>query len=156
MVFGPDGKLYVTEGGKDLEDDGVDDGTIVLCHGATGEFIDYLFPRGGHGISHPTGLVFGPNGKGDGKLDLYVGSGYTDSILRFDGTTGAFVGTFVAKGTGGLMRPAHVVFGPDDNLYVSSLGTKNILRFSGPGAPNPGAFIDEFISAGSGGLETPA
>jgi hypothetical protein len=35
-----------------------------------------------------------------------------NSILRYDGTTGAFIGTFVAPGAGGLTQPSIILFTP--------------------------------------------
>ena len=77
--------------------------------------------------------------------DLLVGSGGTDSILRFDETTGAFIDAFVPPGSGGLDNPLGMTFGPDGNLYVSSRFTNSIMRYDG----TTGAFIDIFAS-GSG------
>jgi hypothetical protein len=105
-------------------------------------------------------MVFGPSGRGH-ALDLYVSSLGTDSVLRYDGTTGEFLGEFVASGAGGLAEPEGLTFGPDGNLYVASLafetsdGPRAVLRFQGPSGSTPGAFIDEFIPPGAGGLETP-
>src|SRR5262249_9087380 len=46
-------------------------------------------------------------------------------------------------------------FGPDGNLYVSSYGTNEVLRYQGPSGAQPGAFIDVFIPAGDAGLFNP-
>jgi hypothetical protein len=43
--------------------------------------------------------------------DLLVGSAATDQVLRYDGTTGAFVGVFASGG--GLDVPAFLVFTPE-------------------------------------------
>ncbi len=51
---------------------------------------------------------------------LLVSSYNTDSVLRYDENTGAFVNTFVPSQCGGLREPQGVLFGPDHNLYVSS------------------------------------
>ncbi len=51
--------------------------------------------------------------------DLLVGSSESDSILRYDGVTGAFLGEF-ASGAG-LDRPLGFTIGPDANLYVSGM-----------------------------------
>jgi hypothetical protein len=109
-------------------------------------------------------LIFGPDG------NLYVGSLLTDSILRYDGITGAPLpsagnsgATFVPSGSGGLTfgrsgdLGAWLVFGPDGNLYVKSGGitappdSSSVLRFNG----KTGEFIDAFVPAGSGGLTGP-
>ena len=44
-----------------------------------------------------------------------------------------------------------MVFGPDGNLYVTSMGTNQVLRYNG----STGAFIDAFVVARSGGLTLP-
>jgi sugar lactone lactonase YvrE len=83
--------------------------------------------------------------------DLYVSSEGTNEVLRYDGTTGAFKEIFVAAGSGGLIGPQGLVFGPDGKLYVSSLETHQVLRYDGA----TGAFMDVFVAAGSGGLNHP-
>ena len=152
IIFGPDGNLYVCDG------DGNADGTVVRYNGATGAFLGQFFPKGSGGLNHPQGLVFAPRGKNSNKLDLYVSSAYTDSVLRYDGTTGVFLGAFVVGGSSGLDHPVGLTFGPDGNLYVASNGLRfhkpAVLRFQGPSGRTPGAFIDTFVPAGSGGLAT--
>ena len=82
---------------------------------------------------------------------LFVSSVDTDNVLRFDATTGAFVGVFVPAGSGGLDNPGGLAFGPDGNLYVASRATGAVLRFNG----TTGNFVDTFIPAGTGGLAQP-
>ena len=50
--------------------------------------------------------------------DLLVSVAFNDSVLRFDGITGSFVGVFAAGA--GLDFPEGLKFGADGNLYVSS------------------------------------
>ena len=57
---------------------------------------------------------------------------------------------FVAPGNGGLERPSSIIFGPDDNLYVSA-ETNFILRYDG----QTGAFTDEFVTPGTAGVFRP-
>ena len=64
---------------------------------------------------------------------------------------GSFIDAFVSAGSGGLNIPTELVFGPDGNLYVSSFGTDEVLRYNGA----TGAFINAFVVAGSGGLNQP-
>jgi len=101
--------------------------------------------QGAGGLSQPLGLVFRPDG------NLYVASNITDEVLRYNGTTGAFIDVFVSAFSGGLNGPQDPVFGPDGNLYVVSGFTKEVLRYFG----TTGAFINVFVSVGSGGLNTP-
>jgi hypothetical protein len=42
--------------------------------------------------------------------NLYVDSRVTRRVLRFDGATGAFLGTFVPQSTGGLNAPNSTLF----------------------------------------------
>jgi hypothetical protein len=75
----------------------------------------------------------------------------TDSVLRYDGVTGAFIDAFVPAAGGGLSFPEGLVFGPDGNLYVSSAATDSVLRYNGA----TGDFIDAFVPAAAGGLDGP-
>jgi streptogramin lyase len=133
MVFGPDGNLYVTQEDQSPSPDG----SVFRFNGSTGQFMDVFVSPGSGGLKIAAGLTFGPNG------DLFVTGFETDGVLRYDGTTGAFTGTFASGG--GLDSPCDVQFGPDGNLYVSSAATDQILRYSGA----TGAFMDVFAS-GSG------
>src|SRR4051794_20046370 len=53
-------------------------------------------------------------------LQLLVTSRNTNSVMRYDGTTGAFIDAFVAPSSGGLSQPWGLRFAPDGNLLVSS------------------------------------
>jgi DNA-binding beta-propeller fold protein YncE len=72
-------------------------------------------------------------------------------LLRYNGTTGAFIDTFIPPGSGGLTFTHGNTFGPDGNLYVPNNVGNNVYRFNG----TTGALIDTFIPSGSGGLDTP-
>ena len=90
-----------------------------------------------------TGLVFGP----DGNLD--ASRWIANLVERYNGRTGAFIDRFVPAGSGGLRTADYLSFGPDNNLYVTSLdfyqtGVGAILRYNG----TTGAFIDVFTSGG--------
>jgi sugar lactone lactonase YvrE len=76
--------------------------------------------------------------------DLLVGSWATHSVRRYDITTGTYLGDFIAPGSGGLNLPDGLAWGPDNNLYVSSSNSNQILRYDG----TSGNFIDVFASAG--------
>jgi outer membrane protein assembly factor BamB len=65
------------------------------------------------------------------------------------GSLGALVDQ---AGNGGLDRSTGMTFGPDGNLYVGSLNTNSVLRYSA----TTGAFLGAFVTSGSGGLTTPA
>jgi uncharacterized protein (TIGR03118 family) len=166
MLFGPNGNLYVAVGfdGKQSQ------GWVDRFDGTTGTYLgkfvtDDLSQNGG--LEHPQGIVFGPDGKRDGKLDLYVATGPNSDVKQYDGTTGQFLGEFVASGSGGLDHAAGVTFGPGGNLYVASGGWGHngdidglaaVLRYEGPTSPDhltPGTFLGTFVQPGSGGLFTP-
>jgi hypothetical protein len=80
-------------------------------------------------------------------LSLYVSSGDTNSVLAYDGKTGAFQRTFASGG--GLTEPEGIAFGHDRNLYVSSRSDQ-VLRYD----RKTGKFIDVFASGH--GLVDPA
>jgi WD40 repeat protein len=80
--------------------------------------------------------------------DLLAGNVTDNSIKRYDGATGAFIGNFVAPGAGGLSGPTFFIFGPDRNLYVSSCYTASVKRYDGA----TGAYMGDFATSGSGGI----
>ena len=125
LVFGPDGDLYV----------GSHEATEILRYEGPsgpnpGAFLGTFVPAGSGGLANPVGLLFGPDGRNDGKLDLYVASSVvyltgsnsetfaarpgTSEVLRYDGTTGAFLGTFVTPDSGGLQLPMFMTFTETD------------------------------------------
>jgi streptogramin lyase len=69
----------------------------------------------------------------------------TNEIYRYDGRTGAFLGTFVPQrvDTSGIVSsPWRMVFGPDGNLYVVyNGGSGPVVRYNG----QTGAFLNMFI-----------
>ena len=153
ILFGPDGNLYVADGFST---------SVARYNGTTGAFMDEFVAPDPVRLVNPVGMVFGPDG------DLYVGAVFDNTILRYEGpygpNPGAFLGTFVTAGSGGLSNPQGMVFGPDGDLYVASgnlFGNQgafppgSVLRYEGPGGPNPGAFLGTFVAGGSGGLNTP-
>ena len=62
-----------------------------------------------------------------------------------------FLGIFVANGTGEIMLPSDITFGPDKNLYLGNRLDNTIKRYNG----TTGAFIDSFVSVGNGELDAP-
>jgi outer membrane protein assembly factor BamB len=107
-----------------------------------------LVDQAGSGdLNGASAMAFGPDG------NLYVASAYTSEVLRYNATTGAYMGAFVTSGSGGLSTvPVQgMVFGPDGKLYVASRDTSTVLRYDA----TTGTFLDTFIPANSGGLLNP-
>ncbi len=96
--------------------------SVLRYNETTGAFVDAFVPRKSGGLIQPYGILFGPDGKNDGKQDLYVASASiyfknglkavpgTSTILRYDGTTGAFNRVFVSADSGGLQFPSFMTF----------------------------------------------
>lgn len=135
LVISSDRRIFVTGGGDDR----------VVEFDRNGNYVADFVSTGSGGLDYPTGLTFGPNG------NLFVSSFNTNSVIEYDGSTGALVGTFVAPGSGGLISPFGLVFGPSGNLFVAS-SDNQVLKYSGA----TGAFLRVFVSSGNnGGLTVP-
>jgi sugar lactone lactonase YvrE len=82
---------------------------------------------------------------------VLVGNTRGHNVVSLNSSTGAFLGDFIAAGSGGLTDPDDLTVGPDGHLYVSS-GTPTsgqILRYHG----KTGAFIGVF--AQGNGMKRP-
>jgi len=129
IVVGPDGDIYVAS---------EESNQVLRFSGSDGSFVEaFVSDDPGtpddetFGLEGPGAVLFGTDGA------LYVSSFDSDAILRYDGSTGAFIDLFVPSGTGGLNGPdAGMVFGPDGALYVPGYYSNSIHRFDGrSGAP---------------------
>ena len=94
-------------------------------------------------LASPRGMTFGPDG------NFYVASSDTGEVLRYNGTTGAFMDVFVTAHSGSLLNAEAVVFGNDGYLYVADFGTSptgqydgQVLRYDA----SSGAFVGVFAS----------
>ncbi len=126
------GNLYVSDYFND----------VVKRYDASGTSLGD-FTSGGPQLDNPYGLEFGPNG------NLYVISNDLDAVYEYNGTTGAYISTFVTTGSGGLDAPRDLVFLDNGNLLVSSYNTNQVLEYNG----TTGAFVKEFTDAY--GVQTP-
>jgi hypothetical protein len=128
LAFGPDGNLYITSTSG-----------VVRYDGSTGAFLGTFIATGSGGLSGPGAPAFDPSGS-----YLYVASGGTNQVLKYNAQTGAFVGVTASSG---LSNPTEVIFGSDGLLYVLSRGNNRILRYT-----ESGTYVDDYVPAGSGGL----
>ena len=126
-AFGPDGTLYVADYYNNQIDHFSASGTLLSSFGAA----ELILPQG---------LTFGPDG------NLYV-TNVNSTVDEFS-PTGAFIGTFITAGSGGLSNAKAIIWGPDGNAYVSSYSNSEVIRYNG----TTGAFMDVF-AAGGGGFE---
>ncbi|MEZ6035660.1 MAG: cadherin-like domain-containing protein [Planctomycetaceae bacterium] len=92
----------------------------VLQYQSDGTLVGTFVTAGSGGLSGAAGMDFGADG------NLYVASSGTGKVLRFDGTTGAFIDEFISTG---LSFPLGLTFGPDGDLYVASQGSQGVLKF---------------------------
>jgi sugar lactone lactonase YvrE len=145
ITWGPDQNLYVA---SNAFGGGI---TGILRNVGGGNSFTTFVAAGSNGLTRPYDILFGPDG------NLYVTEGGAfggvggNAVKRYNGTTGAAMGTFVLPASGGLNQASGMTFGPDGNLYVASNGSDQVLRYNG----TTGAFIDAFVAAGSGGLDRP-
>jgi hypothetical protein len=77
---------------------------------------------------------------------ILVSNRNSNSILWYNGNTGAFQGTFSVGGS--LSQPHQLAFGPDGNLYVT--GDSQVFKING----TAGAFMSTFVPINYGGIST--
>jgi hypothetical protein len=83
------------------------------------------------------------------NFDYFVSSQNTNSVKRYNGTNGAYLGDFVAPGSGGLAATQEVRWAADGNLLVCGSGNTSILKYD----KNNGNFLGQFTTGYS--LQTP-
>ncbi len=172
ITFGPDGNLYVASGNWFTSSNGsaysgdFPPGAVLKFEGPAGPnpgvflgtFIQGGAPGSG-GLANPEAVLFGSNG------DLYVSS-LADSgqnnnngdfaaepgssmVLRYNGTTGAFLSTFVTPDSGGLRCPISMTFTETDpttlNYDGATTGTPLTAATTSP--PTQLAAADSTTSA---------
>ncbi len=67
----------------------------------------------------------------------------SNTVVRYNASTGAFVDVFVSAGSGGLDAPTGIAFGKDGSLLVSSYNTDSIKRYDA----TTGVYIDDFVTS---------
>ena len=127
-----------------------------------GGSVDFVNKEPSFGLLDPEGVVFSPeceinknnlilnNNSINDECYFLVTSSKNNLIFRYvynEHNESIFKDAFINDEK--IKNPQNLIFGPDNNLYVSSFDTDEILRFDGI----TGKFIDVFAS--SGGLDGP-
>jgi hypothetical protein len=122
---------------------------ILRFDWATQTYQPFVTPGSG-GLTNPYAVAFGADG------NLYVTDIAQSFVLKFDGTTGGPLGTYVAAGSGGLTNASGLAFGPDGNLYVLSYNRGamgQVLEYQGlsvgPNGEQPGQFMGVVCNTGT-------
>jgi DNA-binding beta-propeller fold protein YncE len=113
LVFGPNNNLFVVNSS--------DPGSVTVLNATTGA-LKTTVDAGGI-LSDPEGVTIGPD------KNIYVANTDNDNVLKFNGTTGAFIGKFVTDGSGGLNGPRGVAFGRNGNLFVTSQTSDQVMEY---------------------------
>lgn len=117
------------------------------------------FVSGGFGgLDIPLAARVGRDDDPLGPGDVFV-AGFSSGIHRYDGRTGANQGVFVAPGSGGLLGPTDLAFGPsatglhpDDSLFVTKYQPDGgLLKYNG----SNGVFQAGFGTVAAGGPNLP-
>jgi sugar lactone lactonase YvrE len=133
LTFGPDGNLYVASQDTD---------SVLRYNGMAGAFMDkFAATPQGYVIN---GITFGP----DSNLYVCVASS-GGSVQRYNGVTGASLGTFIDNNRN---LPDDLAFDSNGNLYVSYFVINQVSLFDG----RTGALIRSISGPGNSGLLGPA
>ncbi|QNJ96921.1 T9SS type A sorting domain-containing protein [Constantimarinum furrinae] len=114
MKIGPDNLLYVLQWNNPSGEEN------VLRFELDGTFVDEFTSTG---VPRSIGIDWDSSG------DLYVSSYNLSTITKFDGTTGAEIGTFIS----GLAGPTNIFFEASGNLVVFNYNSGVIARYDPAG-----------------------
>jgi CSLREA domain-containing protein len=127
----PGSNLYVTDYHPNKR--------VLVAHHDSNNVIP-LVNAGTGGLQEPNSLAFF-------NQDLYVTSVSSHQVLRYNGSTGAFVEVFVD----GLNSPRDLIF-HNGMLYVANQANDEVRRYN---AETGQEDASAFVTAGSGGLDGP-
>ena len=134
-----DGGMTVTPAGN-LIIASVGDNDLVEFDGANGGVVRKFFDACPTSLAAPFDVAVGPDG------NVYATCTGSDAVHRFT-PTGTPLGFFVTGGSGGLVFPRGLAFGPTGNLFVTSGFTGEVLQYDGA----TGAFVNVFVDSGGNG-----
>ncbi|MEI6381843.1 MAG: hypothetical protein WCO81_13345 [Cyanobacteriota bacterium ELA615] len=146
LNFGPDGNLYISSVLNDnsiLKYDPSKGSTSVLVQPAVAPYV-------------PSGTVISPTTQTLlGSSFLSNGSGIP--VQQYNSVTGAPLSDFVGNQNGGMQSASRLIFGSNNDLYISDYDGSQIIRFTeiggfAPSGSNPGAV---FVGSGVQGLSNP-
>jgi sugar lactone lactonase YvrE len=172
IVFGADGNLYVasanwfkTSNNGPFNSGDFPAGSVMRFEGPSGPHPGApdpalgqqgaIFIAGGSGnLANPSGILFGPNGDLFVTSSVLAGTGGvliaepgTSQVLRYEGTTGAFLGTFVTPDSGGLKNAFFLTFTETNPTTLKYNGTSTAATAST-------LLAQTAIASGSGPLVT--
>jgi outer membrane protein assembly factor BamB len=84
--------------------------------------------------------------------EMLVSDNFGHQVLRFNESTGAYLGTLVPSGSGGLDGATGMWIGGDGRLWVASQNTGGILRYD----LDSGAFVGKIADAETVNLKGPS
>jgi WD40 repeat protein len=123
--------------------------SIARYDASSGAWVSSFAAGGQNGV---LGMDIGPDGA------LYVASELSDTVERFDAHSGAHLSTFLRDDPatpfdelGGLDEPCGLLFGPEDQLFVTSFVQDAIYEFDA----RSGAFRRILVPSATGNLNGP-